>query len=81
MEMVEAIIDNNYDVNLQSSRIESSDRARDDKSNFETTTSLRAPLKAQLSRMENNERLGDKNWQQKVQRQGTTMMMMMVAQT
>lgn len=80
MEMVEAVIDNNYDVNLQSSRFESSDRARDGKSNFESTTSLRAPLKAQLSRMENNERLGDKKRQQKAQRQGTKTMMMM-AQT
>lgn len=91
MEMVEAIIDNNYDVNdvnLQQSKTGVSSEsggaretsARYDESNFETvTTSLRAPLKAQLPKAENNENLSDKKWQRRVHRKGTfttTMMMM-----
>lgn len=83
MEMVEAIIDNNYDVNSPSRRIGSSelssDRARDDKSNFDTTTSLRAPLKAQMAEHNEQRLIGDKKWL-KVQRKGKLMLMMMASE-
>lgn len=62
MEMVEAIIDNNYDVNKShsSSRLDSKLRQktaeRDDKTNFETTeATLRDPAETQLSTKTNKE--------------------------
>lgn len=62
MEMVEAIIDNNYDVNSQlANRFEHRDSsdfqttlARDDENNFEDETSLRETVKAQMSRKKNS---------------------------
>lgn len=62
MEMVEAVIDNNYDVNSpNSSQIESSEAKRttthDDENNFEASTSVRDPVNAQLSRKQAKSKL------------------------
>lgn len=78
MEMVEAIIDNNYDVNAHQYHRESDSlqttAARDDQSNLEAASSLREPLKAQMSKVRNNGNQNDKKRQGegKVRRQGMT---------
>lgn len=72
MEMVEAIIDNNYDVNSkvsnhfvdhEDSRDLKTTSARDEQNNLKDTTSLREPVEKQMSRKK-------KSRQRKVHRKG-----------
>lgn len=67
MEMVEAIIDNNYDENAQLSKQDSIDlkmtSARDEQNHYEDATNLREPIKAQMSKKK-------KSRQKKVHRKG-----------
>lgn len=87
MEMVEAIIDNNYDVNSpklnqQDPNVLQNSSARDVESNFEatstTTMKLRVPLKAQLSEKTNNGRINnitDNTRRRKIHRQSMILIM------
>ena len=74
MEMVEAIIDNNYDVNSnqfdqQDSSSMRKTLARVDENNPEDATNLREPVKVQMVKIKKTRR-------RKVYKKGTTMMMM-----